>query len=171
VASVEVSVVPLPLVELGPPVTLCIGETTTLDAGPALLWEWNTGSTARTITVGTPGTYWVTILDLGGCTDTDSLVITQDDCEVDIPNLITPNSDGVNDIITLSSPSAQPITLEVFNRWGQRLFLRSGAVVQWDGRNGFSGEPVPDGVYYFVLTATLVNGDPLVRTGYWHVVR
>jgi gliding motility-associated-like protein len=170
-ASVEVSVVPLPLVDLGLPITLCIGATTVLDAGPALTWEWNTGSTAQAITVGVPGIYWVTILDAGGCTDTDSLLITQDDCEVDIPNFITPNHDGTNDVITLSSPSDAPLMLEIFNRWGQLLYTRTAAVVQWDGHNAFSGEEVPEGVYYYVLTARLVNGDPLVRTGYWQVVR
>lgn len=170
-ASVEVSVVPLPLVDLGLPITLCIGESTVLDAGPALTWLWNTGSTAQAITVGVPGTYWVTILDAGGCTDTDSLLITQSDCEVDIPNYFTPNGDGNHDVITLSSPSADPITLEIFNRWGQLLYTRTAAVVQWDGHNGFSGEEVPEGVYYYVLTAKLVNGDPLVRKGYWQVER
>lgn len=170
-ASVDVSVVPLPLVDLGLPVTLCIGETIELDAGPALTWLWNTGSTAQTITVGVPGTYWVTILDAGGCTDSDSLQITQSDCEVDIPNYFTPNGDGNHDIITLSSPSTDPITLEIFNRWGQLLYTRTAAVVQWDGHNGFSGEEVPEGVYFYVLTARLVNGDPLVRKGYWQVVK
>ena len=90
---------------------------------------------------------------------------------MDIPNFITPNHDGTNDVITLSSPSADPIMLEIFNRWGQLLYTRSALVVQWDGHNGFSGEEVPEGVYYYVLTARLVNGDPLVRTGYWQVVR
>ncbi len=171
VASTTVSVVPLPLVDLGLPVTLCIGETTTVDAGPALTWLWSTGNTSQTITTGVPGTYWVTILEAGGCTDTDSLLITQDDCEVDIPNFITPNGDGVNEVLTLSSPSTEPLTLEIFNRWGQLLYSRSALVVQWDGRNAFSGEEVPEGVYYYVLTARLVNGEPLVRTGYLHVIR
>lgn len=170
-ASVEVSVVPLPLVDLGPPITLCIGETATLDAGPALTWLWNTGSTQQVITTGVPGTYWVSILDPGGCTDTDTLLISQSDCEVDIPNFFTPNGDGQHDVLTLSSPSDAPITLEVFNRWGQLLFTSTALVVQWDGHNGFSGEEVQEGVYFYVLTAQLVNGDPLVRKGYWQVVR
>lgn len=170
-ASVEVSVVPLPLVDLGLPITLCLGETVTLDAGPAITWLWNTGSTAQSITVGVPGTYWVSILDASGCNDIDSLVITQSDCEVDIPNHFTPNDDGVNDVITLSSPSDDPITLEIFNRWGQLLYTRTAAIVQWDGHNGFSGEALPEGVYFYVLTARLVNGDPLVRTGYWQLLR
>lgn len=170
-ASVEVSVVALPLVDLGPPLTLCIGETATLDAGPALAWIWNTGSTQGSITTGVPGLYWVSIMDPGGCQDTDSLLITQSDCEVDIPNFFTPNDDGVNDVLTLSSPSDAPLILEIFNRWGQLILTRSAPVVQWDGHNGFSGEPMPAGVYYYVLTAQLVNGDPLVRTGYWQLMR
>lgn len=170
-ASVEVSVVPLPLVDLGLPITLCLGETVTLDAGPALTWLWNTGSTTQSLAVGIPGTYWVSILDASGCNDIDSLVITQSDCEVDIPNHFTPNDDGTNDVITLSSPSEEPITLEIFNRWGQLLYTRTAAIVQWDGHNGFSGEALPEGVYFYVLTARLVNGDPLVRTGYWQLVR
>ncbi len=84
---------------------------------------------------------------------------------------VTTPAGVVNDVITLRSPSDDPITLEIFNRWGQLLYTRTAAIVQWDGHNGFSGEALPEGVYYYVLTARLVNGDPLVRTGYWQLLR
>jgi gliding motility-associated-like protein len=68
-----------------------------------------------------------------------------------IPNAISPNNDGKNDVwkldfITLVYPEA---TVQVFNRWGQELFYSVGYGIPWGGE--FEGQPVPDGTYYYVI--------------------
>jgi gliding motility-associated-like protein len=74
--SVNVSVLPLPLADLGPDQQRCDGQVTVLDATwPAATYLWNDGSTAPTRTLTTSATCWVT-LDLAGCTDADTATVT-----------------------------------------------------------------------------------------------
>ncbi len=169
-AHVLVHVDALPVVDLGENVDICQGESVELDAGAGGDVLWSTGSTERNLFAGA-GTYTVQITGPTGCVAMDTLEVLAGDCNVPVTNVFTPNNDGVNDVITLTSPSEEPLTLEIFNRWGQVQFSRSARIVQWDGRNGISGEPVPTGVYFYVLHALLPNGEPFSRTGYVHVMR
>ncbi len=62
---------------LGADQNVCIGFSTTLDAGSGLLgYKWNTGDTTQKITVNQTGTYYVAVVDNGGCAGLDSINIT-----------------------------------------------------------------------------------------------
>ena len=68
-----------------------------------------------------------------------------------IPNAISPNGDGKNDIwklsfINLLYPNAR---VEVYNQWGQQLYSSVGYNYPWDGT--YNGEVLPDGTYYYVI--------------------
>ncbi len=79
-----------------------------------------------------------------------------------LPDAFSPNGDGINDRFDIRGIDAYPDnTLTVFNRWGDRVFLRRGYLGEWPGTDG-SGRPLPDGTYYFTLD--LGDGSP-VRTG------
>jgi gliding motility-associated-like protein len=87
---------------------------------------------------------------------------------IDIPNTFTPNNDGVNDkwdikYLTSSYPKN---TVEIFNRYGARLFYSSGYAVPWDGK--YKGAPVPSGTYYYIINTNGIN-KPL--TGYLNIIR
>ncbi len=76
--EIEVTVNPNPTVDLGTDVTLCTGETLTLDATTAgATYEWQDGSTNPTFDVTTAGTYSV-IVSIGDCSATDEIVINFD---------------------------------------------------------------------------------------------
>lgn len=65
-------------VDLGPDTSSC-GGTIVLDAGPILFVDfmWSDSTTAQTLTVGTSGSYYVTVTDSAtGCTGTDTVVVT-----------------------------------------------------------------------------------------------
>ena len=64
--------------------------------------------------------------------------------EVKIPNIITPNGDSLNDTFKPRF-SCQPTSLEVYSRWGQRVYQSDNYHNDWDARN------LPDGIYYFLL--------------------
>ncbi|TGE27262.1 DUF7948 domain-containing protein [Hymenobacter metallicola] len=66
--------------------------------------------------------------------------------EVFIPNIITPNADQ-KDLNEQFVPvfSCQPASLQIFNRWGAKLYETSTY------RNDWRGENLPDGVYYYLL--------------------
>jgi hypothetical protein len=65
-----------PVVNLGPNQVICENTTTVLDAGVAgASYLWSTGATTQTITVGTAGTYTVTVTNAAGCSSSDDLVV------------------------------------------------------------------------------------------------
>ncbi|MFK8038938.1 MAG: hypothetical protein AB8B74_11645, partial [Crocinitomicaceae bacterium] len=72
--TVEVVVVPLPGVNLGPDSTLCNGETLGLDVTePGATYSWQDGSTNATYSINQAGTYSVT-LTKNGCSSTDQMI-------------------------------------------------------------------------------------------------
>jgi hypothetical protein len=76
--TVDVTILPLPALELGPDLTLCYGKTTRLDAGNSTnqyVWADNFSAT-RYLVVGTTGTYAVTVIDDVGCASVDSVNVT-----------------------------------------------------------------------------------------------
>ena len=91
-----------------------------------------------------------------GCTATDEVTIRViKDRPVYIPNVFSPNGDGVNDGFTIfSGPGLQEIEkLQVFSRWGELVFEASGILpndesLGWDGL--FNGEPVDPGVFVYI---------------------
>jgi gliding motility-associated-like protein len=74
-----------------------------------------------------------------------------------VPNVITPNGDGINDILTISYSSVSNFYFQVFNRDGQKIFESSSVNICWDGRTN-AGVLVSDGTYYYVLRATTDDG-------------
>ncbi|MDX2361861.1 MAG: gliding motility-associated C-terminal domain-containing protein [Crocinitomicaceae bacterium] len=74
--TIDVLVNPLPIIDLGPDITICQGESTVLDATSAgVNYEWSTGSTAPTITVSIDGSYWIEIEE-NSCTGSDTIVVS-----------------------------------------------------------------------------------------------
>ncbi|MBL0146057.1 MAG: gliding motility-associated C-terminal domain-containing protein [Chitinophagaceae bacterium] len=74
--TVHITVKSSPPIYLGADTSLCIGNTLTLDAGSGFTnYQWNTGSTAQQITVGTLGTYFVKATAANTCVSTDTLAI------------------------------------------------------------------------------------------------
>ncbi|MDG2330644.1 MAG: gliding motility-associated C-terminal domain-containing protein, partial [Flavobacteriales bacterium] len=129
----------------------------------AVAWSWTLGNGATSIeqdpttTYFSNGTYVITQYAFGslGCVDSmkTTVFINTITSEVNslIPNAISPNGDGKNDVwkldfIDLINPNA---AIKVFNRWGQTLFESTGYQTPWDGT--YLGEKVPDGTYYYVI--------------------
>ncbi|HEU4718486.1 MAG TPA: gliding motility-associated C-terminal domain-containing protein [Bacteroidia bacterium] len=74
--QIYVTVLPVPVVDLGPDTTFCGTPNLTLDAGnPGAQYTWNTGATSQTINVNSAGTYWVTAGN-GVCSDKDTITVS-----------------------------------------------------------------------------------------------
>ncbi len=74
--AIDVTINPLPVVNLGPDVVQC-GGSVTLDAQNAgSTYLWSTGATTQTINVIISGTYTVTVTDANGCSNTDAVDVT-----------------------------------------------------------------------------------------------
>ena len=90
-----------------------------------------------------------------------------------MPNVFTPNDDGVNDKYNaVSADNAQVFSsyeLMIYNRWGQQVFESTLPTEGWDGKQ--DGEPAPAEVYFYTITYELVNGESGTRQGNMTLLR
>jgi gliding motility-associated-like protein len=70
------------------------------------------------------------------------------------PNVFTPNYDNFNDCFQLKTdPGYQDCyQMEIFNRWGRKMFVKSTSNACWDGKNQNDGKDCAPGVYYYIIT-------------------
>jgi gliding motility-associated-like protein len=95
-------------------------------------------------------TYTVVIKTAQGCeiTAQTRVVVRQ---EIAIPNAFSPNGDGINDTWTVPTLEGYPDAyIEIFDRWGTKVFERVGYYNQWNGT--YNGKPLPQSTYYYVIT-------------------
>jgi gliding motility-associated-like protein len=78
-------------------------------------------------------------------------------CELDVPNVFSPNGDGVNDVFFVENLTDEYYSysnLSVYNRWGDEVY-RDGHYglngTWWDGQNTHQNDPLLEGVYFYVL--------------------
>ncbi|MFN0201960.1 MAG: PKD domain-containing protein [Bacteroidia bacterium] len=67
-----------------------------------------------------------------------------------VPNIFTPNGDGIHDEFDITYTGKSPFRLEVFDRWGTMMFFTENVQERWNGK-GLLGEKSPAGVYFYVL--------------------
>jgi gliding motility-associated-like protein len=155
--SLQVTMYPLPLVNLGADTALCGNNSLVLDAGnPDATYLWSTGETTREIEV-YPGAGDISVeVTYGGeCSTVDEISILLcggSNMLADIPNLFTPNGDGTNDTWFFYESAAFPeMVIEIYDRWGKRIYLSEpGYPVPWDGRS-MHGVEMPMDSYHYII--------------------
>jgi gliding motility-associated-like protein len=78
----------------------------------------------------------------------------------ELPNVFSPNEDGVNDLFhPFPYRFVSGVDAKIYNRWGKLLFETTNPDINWDGKAG--GKPVEDGVYFYVVIVnkTTLQGD------------
>lgn len=103
--------------------------------------------------------YYLTVEDINECKTHDSIFIKVDSCSKDIfiPNIFSPNGDGINESFIISGIGISGWTLSIFNRWGQLIFDTNEPSGKFWGGTTFSGAKVNSGLYYYVLTNETLN--------------
>jgi len=87
-----------------------------------------------------------------------------------IPNVFTPNNDGINDVFTTKSSGLTQLSCEIFDRWGIKMAEFNTVNGAWNGRNS-GGENAPSGTYYYILNATCFNGAKKAARGFVELIR
>jgi gliding motility-associated-like protein len=107
-----------------------------------------------TVTANSDQTYTLTATGAFGCTATDFITVKILK-PVTVPNIFTPNGDGIHDTWLIPNLADYPgCTVEVFNRYGQKVFHSAGYGTPWNGT--FKGKDMPLGTYYYIIQ--LQNG-------------
>jgi len=88
-----------------------------------------------------------------------------------LPNVFTPNGDGINDyLIPLTPNEINPkatvdhVELVIFNRWGRIVFKTQNPMINWDGKNQNTHQDCPQGVYYYTCNVYVITTDGLKKT-------
>ncbi len=118
--------------------------------------------------------YTLTSYDFFGCSDTANLTIKLRDPEFYVPNMFSPNGDGVNDFFFVYGKNIVEFSIKIFNRWGEKVFEANDMKLGWDGTQ--NGEQLPPDVFVYLVDAKFANGvEPqsykLKRTGSLTLVR
>ncbi|MEO7081852.1 MAG: gliding motility-associated C-terminal domain-containing protein, partial [Flavobacteriales bacterium] len=165
---------------------LCFGDTLFLQAtgSAGSAWQWTTPTGAFSgpllmlpnMEAEDIGLYTCQAL-LGSCSSESAFHhVELADCGSvlpwgEIPNVITPNGDGVNDVFHFAGAGFAHAELHVYNRWGQLIALVPGRNATWDGRNSFSGEVLSEGVYFYTIEAVTDAGEAYRKAGYVQLLR
>jgi len=133
---------------------------TSVNTGPvSYLWDFGNSSSSfstTNTTYITQGTYMVILTATNGfCVDSAVRYINVEVPSVlIIPNVITPNGDGNNDVFFLNTFNIGQISMSVYDRWGLLMFENTdNGKMSWDGKSK-SGNIVNDGTYFYTIKAT-----------------
>jgi gliding motility-associated-like protein len=153
-------------VDLGADTIICEGDSVFLDATwPNSSYAWSTGELDSSVSVSDEGNYVVTITNVPcQMVEQRQVFFTNPPCDsvvckFSVPNVFTPNADGINDQLKISNMcSVVAYQVFIYNRWGQLVFQQNVpyssnsdqmAFVQWDGYvNGSISSP---GAYFVVI--------------------
>ena len=157
-----------PTIAMGNDTILCQGEGLLLNAAIANAnYLWQDNSTNPTFNITQQGTYWV-IVNENNCSTTDTIHIDIKDCEIifEIPNIFTPNSDGINDLFRpIISKGIISMNIEIYNRWGNKVFETNDLLIGWNGNN------LTDGTYFWIVYYTNIKGVQNKLNGYVVLLR
>jgi gliding motility-associated-like protein len=113
----------------------------------------------------------VTVIDINGCSDSDNITIFVEKTRpVYIPNVFSPNEDGINDILYIQAGAAVTNikSFLVFNRWGEPVFESYDALpnlpaLGWDGK--FRGKYMNPAVFTYFAEIEFIDGEVILFKG------
>jgi len=83
----------------------------------------------------------------------------------ELPNVFSPNNDGLNDFFSFENSHAiNEFSVQIFNRWGDLVYYWKDPNLKWDGKNK-SGQNLSEGVYFYNLKAVGQNGKLYQKKG------
>ena len=158
--SLFVSAYKSPILDLGPDHTLCEFDKylVKIDAGSGFeTYRWTpTGDTTQFIIVRKHGDYFVVVSDNCGNISEDGVKI-KNVCptQIYIPNVFTPNDDGINDVFNVIGDELSAFSMNIYDRWGERVFESQDINKGWDGT--YRGEKAMNGVFIYLIHYTDSN--------------
>jgi gliding motility-associated-like protein len=148
-----------------------VSWTWNLDGNSSFTWNTNTAPTTS-FAQGGPHVITLTVVDQLGCVSYYETTVFVSDPDIWIPNVFSPNSDGVNDFVVLPYPAFKSYDISIFNRWGNliKILEDQTGVAVWDGLST-DGKPHTDGVYFYLLNGVMLGGTKVNKQGFITLIR
>ncbi len=153
-----INVVPNPTVSISGSEVICIGQNTTLTANGATTYTWNTGDITGSVIFNPSITTSYTVTGgLGICSATATTIVTVNNLfSFTLPNIVTPNNDDINDYIDFSKYQFSSLQLDIYNRWGAKVFESTNPTCIW--------KPTEDDGTYFYTAQYQINCNSEAQT-------
>lgn len=146
------------------------GEIYVLASGGtgSFMYQWATGELGQSLNELAASNYEIYVTDANGCMDTLMLILKPSELTcIQVSNTITSNGDGINDTWIIDKMELYPnASVQIFNKWGNLLYVSKGTYAPWDGT--YNGSPLPSATYYYVIN--LSDGSPAI-TGPITIIR
>jgi gliding motility-associated-like protein len=175
-----VTVYDLPILIVRGDTTINIGESTEIFASGGITYYWspnNNNSIAcvtcsNTIVKPTLTTQYIVVASNSlYCKVQDTVTIIVDiNCgDFFIPNVFSPNDDGLNDLINVHGRCISTFNLQIFNRWGEKVFETTTLENSWDG--SFKGKKMDTGVFIYKADGVSIDGQSFKLKGNITLIR
>lgn len=158
--------------------------TFTNTSSPATTYDWDFGNgytnsvndqSTQNNTYTEEGTYIITLtISEGNCSDQASQEVIVNILQLlsyELPNVFTPNNDGINDYFSINAVNAVSIEMIILNRWGNVVFETETVGQTWNGQVNNIGAACTDGTYFYKFKITGVDGVEIEEHGFVQLVR
>jgi gliding motility-associated-like protein len=162
---------PLPKKFLPADTSLCRGNPVKITVPGYINYLWTTGDTQNYLQIIKSGLYGLQVTDRNGCIGIDTMKVYYYNCGIVwIPNAFTPDNNGANDVFKPNFPApVQNYRMQIWNRWGLRVFETTSSSIGWDGK--FKSDTQPSAVYIYIITFRDIDGIDVKKTGTITLIR
>ena len=143
-----------------------------------LSWDFGDGNTSATQnpshTFDQPGDHlvYLNVESANGCKDvaTKIIKVKAPKSRLEVPNVFSPNRDGVNDLFSVNHEGLVAFSGTIFNRWGAVIYSWDRPGQDWDGRTN-TGVECGQGTYFYLITGEGVDGEQYENEGFVTLLR
>ena len=173
--TITVNVQALPIISISGDTTIFSGEEGWLSAEGGDSYSWWPSDGLSCVDCAEPEVFitesitYCVEANLGGCVDTACVNVEVEfkpevECgEVYVPNAFSPNGDNNNDVLYVYGDCITELKFEIFNRWGESVFVTETVGAGWDG--AFRGKNLNTGVFTYVASVVSTNQGEQVISG------
>lgn len=163
--TVFIPLSPVPSLDILPDTVFCANDIYTFYfPNDANTYYWTTYGNSTNIPITFDQELILNVVTPDGCVGSDTLIVHAVNCDDGLPNIITPNGDGINDFFIIDDAYSQlGNTIIIINRWGNRMFEASPYLNDWDGQG------ISDGVYFYMYYPKGIKEPSYVKHGFIHV--
>lgn len=162
-------------INLPPDTMLCIPNTLYLNVeveNPNTNYTWSddTENHSSQRNISSSGIYTITLTDHKECSNAHTINVEIKECvpKMELPNVFTPNGDGINDDIKANTQEfIHDFEIQIFNSWGLLVFSYQGDIenFSWNGTHKNTNKEAPDGSYFWIATFKDLLGEKYKNTG------
>lgn len=151
--------------------TILIEDSTLIGAliSQDVIYTWTPSGTIDSANIAYPVAfpdsttlYTVNVTDTNGCTQTASVIVQTIYPDVFVPTAFSPNNDDLNDLFKVYGRGFISFSLNVYDRWGNRVYSSTDPEKGWDGT--FNDVDLNPGVFMYTFTGQLRNGTVVKKT-------